>query len=255
MSGPLRPAPTAVGSWDGVEALAEPTRRAVFAAVRAARRPVTRDEVAAEVGLQRTLAAFHLDRLAEAGLVEVSYARPPGRTGRGAGRPAKRYDASDVTVAFSLPGRQHELVGQLLARAVAEQPRRADHRAAELAEAEGERLAGLARNDQAGEKRTSRPGSRPRRMNPDATLVAADAVLRELGYEPHQEGSSLRLRNCPFHGVMEAAPQLVCTMNHRLVSGLLAGLGGSSQVTASLHPSPGECCVVVEKRSPRSSKS
>src|SRR5437762_2014228 len=96
-------------AWAAMQVLAEPTRRAVFDAVRAARAPVTRDEVARQNGLQRALAAFHLDRLADAGLVHVTYARPSGRSGRGAGRPAKRYDASGTTVAISVPRQQHQL--------------------------------------------------------------------------------------------------------------------------------------------------
>jgi predicted ArsR family transcriptional regulator len=217
-----------------LELLAEPTRRAVFEAVRTARGPLTRDEVAAQISIQRGLAAFHLDRLAEAGLLHVSYARPPDRSGRGAGRPAKRYDARGVSLSVSVPTRQHDVVGRLLARAVAEDPHHADHRAAELAQAEGHRL---------GEQR--RPG---RKLSASATLDVASDALSELGYEPELVDRGLRLRNCPFHGVVEAAPDLVCGMNARLISGLLDGLGGSPQVCAELDPTPGECCVTVSKQ-------
>jgi predicted ArsR family transcriptional regulator len=215
--------------------LAEPTRRSVFEAVRVARSPVSRDQVAAELGLQRTLAAFHLDRLAEAGLLEVSYARPPGRTGRGAGRPLKRYDARNAVVCLNVPRRHPELVGRLLARAVSEQPRHADRRATELANEEGRRLGHVHNTG--------------KRLNPQATLQAAAEALRDLGYEPQEQSDeSVRLRNCPFHGVVEAAPELVCAMNQRMVEGLLDGLGGSRQVHAELRPTVGECCVLVAKR-------
>jgi predicted ArsR family transcriptional regulator len=223
-----------------VQVLAEPTRRAVFDAVRAARQPVTRDDVATAVGLQRPLAAFHLDRLAEAGLLHVSYARPPDRTGRGAGRPAKRYDATGVAVSVAVPGRRHDLVGRLLARAIAEKPANAEEHLRALAEREGQRL---------GERHRSG------RRSSEATLRNAAVALTELGYEPVREGPTLRLRNCPFHGVVEAAPELVCAMNHRLVTGLVDGLGGGRQIDVTLAPVPGECCVSVAKRNARKLRS
>jgi len=228
--------PGADAEWAAVQLLADPTRRRVFDAVRAARGPVTRDEVAAAANVQRPLAAFHLDRLAEAGLLRVSYARPPGRSGRGAGRPSKRYDAREARVAVSVPARQLDLVGRLLARAVAQAPDHADQRAVELAEAEGQRL---------GEARSPR-----RRLNATATIDLVADALAGLGYEPEVSAGALRLRNCPFHGVVEAAPELVCAMNERLVAGLLRGVGGSRRVGAALEPAPGECCVTVARRRP-----
>jgi predicted ArsR family transcriptional regulator len=43
------------------------------------------------VEVSRNLAAFHLDRMASTGLLTVEYRRLTGRSGRGAGRPAKLY--------------------------------------------------------------------------------------------------------------------------------------------------------------------
>jgi predicted ArsR family transcriptional regulator len=228
---------SAEAGWAAVQVLADRTRRAIFDAVRAARGPVTREQVADTVGVQRGLAAFHLDRLADAGLVEVSYARPPGRTGRGAGRPAKRYDATNTAITVALPPQNTSLLGTLLARAVAERPTCADEHAADLAEAEGRRL---------GELRRPAP-----RINANETLRVVGDVLTDLGYEPEASDTAVRLRNCPFHDVMQAAPELVCAMNTRMVRGLLTGLGGSSRVTAELEPTPGDCCVTVATRKGR----
>jgi predicted ArsR family transcriptional regulator len=66
------------------------------------------------VGLPRATAAFHLDRLVEEDLLDVSYQR---RTGPGAGRPAKLYRRSPHQVAVSLPQRRYDLAGQLLSSA------------------------------------------------------------------------------------------------------------------------------------------
>ena len=64
-----------------------------------------RDDAAAALGISRELAAFHLDRLVEGGLLETEYRRLTGRTGPGAGRPAKLYRRVAGDVAVSLPPR------------------------------------------------------------------------------------------------------------------------------------------------------
>lgn len=52
-------------------------------------RGMSRAEAADAVGVARTLAAFHLGKLVDAGLLEVAHRRLTGRSGPGAGRPAK----------------------------------------------------------------------------------------------------------------------------------------------------------------------
>ena len=75
----------------GIAALDEPVRRDLYLHVAAQAEPVSRDAAATAVGISRSLAAYHLDKLAAAGLLDVEYRRPPGRSGPGAGRPAKLY--------------------------------------------------------------------------------------------------------------------------------------------------------------------
>ena len=100
-------------------ALTDGVRRAAYRAVLAAGTgPVGRDEVAEALGVGRTLAAFHLDKLVDAGLLEVSYARRTGRTGPGAGRPAKLYRASATEHAVSVPPRDYRTAAELLAESV-----------------------------------------------------------------------------------------------------------------------------------------
>src|SRR5919107_3274497 len=103
-----------------VAALAEPTRRRVYDHVAAQGLPVDRDEVAAVVGLPRTTAAFHLDRLAQCGLLDVHFERRSGRTGPGAGRPSKLYRRAEASVEVTIPERHYDLAGELLAGALAE---------------------------------------------------------------------------------------------------------------------------------------
>ncbi|MGH3969715.1 MAG: helix-turn-helix domain-containing protein, partial [Mycobacterium sp.] len=99
-------------------ALAEPLRRRLYLHVAAEANPVSRDAAAAAFGVSRSVAAFHLDKLAEVGLVEVEYRRPPGRGGPGAGRPAKLYRRADREVAFSVPERRYHVAASLLAQAL-----------------------------------------------------------------------------------------------------------------------------------------
>jgi predicted ArsR family transcriptional regulator len=211
----------------------------VYDVVRQARGPLTRDDVAAGTGIDRRLAAFHLDRLADADLLDVDYARPPGRGGPGAGRPAKRYRVRHQEVALNIPERRYALAARLLAEGV----RRADG-ADPMPE-----ILSLAAED--GRRRGEQAQTGRRARSRHATLTQAAGVLTELGYEPIADGEDgLRLRNCPFHTVVDVAPEIMCAGNERFVSGLLAGLGGHPDVTARLQPEPPDCCVRVAAGDP-----
>jgi predicted ArsR family transcriptional regulator len=216
--------------WNAVELLAEPTRRSVYDAVRTAREPLTREAVAELCGITVRLAAFHLDRLAGAGLLDVDYARPPGRSGPGAGRPAKRYAAVGA-VELAVPPRRYAVVAGILAAAVAQAPDDAAAAAARLARAKGRELGReLRRGDDVGD---------------------VEVALAAAGYEPASDGAVVRLRNCPFHDAVDAAPQLVCSLNHAYVEGLLTGLGARDSRSAHLDGVPPDCCVTVAERGTR----
>lgn len=225
---------SSTGGWAAVDVLAEPTRRRVFDVVRAAHHPVTRDEVAAGSGIDRRLAAFHLDRLAEAGLLVVDFARPEGRGGPGAGRPAKRYKPAGVEVCVTVPPRRYNVVAEVLAEAVASAPSSAATRAGEVAARHGR---DLGRAFPAGKARGG-----------PAAIGRAEQALGEMGYEPQVEAGSVVLRNCPFHEVVAVSPELVCGLNQQLLSGMLDGLGLSDRLEAVLDPQPDRCCVALQRR-------
>jgi predicted ArsR family transcriptional regulator len=209
-----------------VAALAEPTRRRVYEHVSRQPAPVDRDEVAAAVGLPRTTAAFHLDRLARSGLLDVHFERRSGRSGPGAGRPAKLYRRADRPVTVSLPGRRYDLAGELLAGALAEAEATGDRPSAALARAARERggeLGGATPADGSGRDRVLR-------------------LLEEHGFEPRADGDGVVLGNCPFHVLARRHTQLVCGMNLHLLDGVLAAVAGSG-FEAALDPAEGRCCV------------
>jgi predicted ArsR family transcriptional regulator len=208
-----------------VAALAEPTRRRLYDHVARRGEPISRDEAAEALDLPRATAAFHLDRLVADGLLDVHYERRTGRTGPGAGRPAKLYRRADRPVAVSLPERAYDLAGDLLAAA--------------LVEAEGS-------GRPAREVLGHRAYERGRELGSSAE--GRDAVLRvleESGFEPRVDDGGIALVNCPFHRLARTHTELVCGMNLRLIDGVLDG-AGQAGLTASLRPAPGTCCVRIE---------
>lgn len=216
--------------------LQEPVRRSLYLHVAAQPSEVSRNEAAAAVGVQRSLAAFHLDKLVETGLLEATYRRLTGRTGPGAGRPAKLYRRSSSEHQVSLPARHYELAAELLAQAVDESAGRpARESVTGVAYRFGQRLGEELRDG------LSPRASRERRMG------ALSQALERYGYEPRREGRVTRLSNCPFHLLSKGHRDLVCGMNLSVLEGVLDGME-SSDLAARPDPRPGECCITVEAR-------
>lgn len=228
----------------GIAALAEPVRRDLYRYVVAQPGPVNRDQAAAGIDVAHHVAKFHLDKLVEDGLLEVTYARPPGRGGPGAGRPAKLYRRSQHDLAVSLPPRNYELAGRLLARAVTD----AQRDGVPIGDALG-RVARDAGRD-LGHRARHQAGARPTRAE---VVSVTTGVLRECGYEPCVEDDGVRLANCPFHALSADYTDLVCGMNLELMSGLVEGLD-RADFAARLEPCPGQCCVRLRKPTPSPSR-
>lgn len=211
----------------GIGALADDTRRRLYAYVAGQDEPVSRDQAAAALGLAPHTAYFHLDRLVAEGVLDVEFRRLSGRTGPGAGRPSKLYRRSEREFAVSLPPRQYDVVGDILASAVARaragQP--LDEALEETAHEEGTRLA------------------REAEVGGGTPLEGVARVLETRGYEPRLEDDEVELANCPFDALAEKHTELVCGLNRSYVQGVGDGLGGG--VAACLEPQEGRCCVRV----------
>jgi predicted ArsR family transcriptional regulator len=219
-------------SVEAIGALQEPVRRAVYEYAARSAGPVGRDEVAGALGIGRTLAAFHLDRLVGAGLLDVSYARRSGRTGPGAGRPAKLYQRSDAEHAVSLPPRRYLDAAGLLAEAV--ESAGADE---QLFAAARRRGRSLGRQAAAGWSGTGERG-------PMSATGLIEAVAGQ-GYEPTLDGERIVLGNCPFHAVARDYPPLVCGMNLAMLEGLVEELPGTG-ARARMDTGAGRCCVAID---------
>jgi len=206
---------------DTIAGLCDPLRRRLYQLVADHPGPVGRDELAEATGAKRGLVAYHLDRLVDDGLLEVSYARRTGRAGPGAGRPAKLYRPADVEVTVQLPARDDTLVAHLLATAIETERTGAARRALRRA--------------------TRAAGRRLGKALHARTVDELVGELGERGYAPVVEPDGIRLRNCPFHHLVGDHLELVCHLNHDLLSAAIdqTGIG----LVAELDPQPGSCCV------------
>lgn len=208
-------------SLTALTSLDDPIRRRLHEYVVERDEPVSREAAAAAVGIGRTLAAYHLDKLAEAGLLAVSYQRPAGRAGPGAGRPAKLYTRSAEEIVVSVPPRDYLLLARLLVASIEQDAAGAVRSALNTAARETGRQAAA---DAGGDVLTA---------------------LRNCGYLPQADADGrVALRNCPFHSVAKDHLEVVCGLNLQLVEGVLDG-SSTPGAHAELSPSQGRCCVLV----------
>jgi predicted ArsR family transcriptional regulator len=216
----------------GISGLSDPVRRALYRHVVATGGPVGRDAAARAVGISRSLAAYHLDRLVDDGLLEARYERLTGRRGPGAGRPSKLYVRSAKQFEVSVPPRQYEVAARILAAALD-------------ADEDGRALVARVARGFGGEI----GAEVSRRCGDAATAELIDClvdVLAERGYEPYDDDGTVRLRNCPFDSLAADHRDLVCGMNLAVMEGATEALGAST-VRPRLDPRPGRCCVSFER--------
>jgi predicted ArsR family transcriptional regulator len=230
----------------GIAALDQPLRRHLYRWLSRRDGWATRDDAAAALDVARSVAAFHLDKLADAGVIEVRFERTTGRRGPGAGRPSKLYRVREGEVSASLPDRRYDLAGSLLATAVAESNRTgAPVRDClrEAASAAGRTIGQETREAVANARRAA-----------DRRAAVVEVLARH-GYEPElARRGEIALANCPFHRLAEEHRDLVCGMNLDFLEGLLDGIGSADQLGARLAPSPGYCCVRIDTATPRAGR-
>jgi predicted ArsR family transcriptional regulator len=225
--------------WQSVAAIAaleDDVRAALFACVRDASGPVTREAAADAVGISRKLAAFHLDKLVAAGLLT---SRIEAVGAPRVGRAPKVYEPSGTDFGVSVPPREHGVLAEILLAAVLDE--RADERADDA-------VMRVARERGVEVGAAERARIRPGRVGAQRALKMASGVLQTHGFQPGRDGSDVRLRNCPFHPLASTAPELVCGLNHAFLGGVLEGLQADGAVEAVLAPQRGECCVKLRTR-------
>lgn len=209
--------------------LADPVRRALYRFVAEQPDPVSRDQAADGVEVARHTAKFHLDRLVEEGLLVAEFKRLTGRSGPGAGRPAKVYRRAAKEVTVSVPSRRYDLAGQVLADAV--------ERTLAGSPME-EALEDAARN--------------AARIVVDASPTKAGSelgrvrdVLADYGYEPRAEEGELVLGNCPFDRLASDHRGVICGLNHAFVGAVVDHLECPGVKADPVVPGEMACCVRV----------
>jgi predicted ArsR family transcriptional regulator len=214
-------APPLTERLEAVNALADPARLALYTYVSRSSEPVSRDTVAQEHGLSRSTAAFHLERLAAAGLLDVEYRRTNGRSGPGSGRPTKLYRRATTEVLLSLPQRHYDMAGDLLAGAV--------EQSAQTGEPVREALRELAMTEG---------------RSQGAVAASLPDALEENGFEPLPEGDDIVLGNCPFHRLAQDHTAVVCEMNLWLVRGMAEGARDNG-CRIENDPGAAGCCIRI----------
>jgi predicted ArsR family transcriptional regulator len=220
----------------GIGALADPVRHRLYQFVCAQPTPVSRDQAADAVGIPHHQAKFHLDRLTADGLLEADYARLTGRSGPGAGRTSKLYRRAGRDIAVSLPQREYELAGRLMAAAIAQ--------SAGTAEPAVDVLNRVAHDYGKTIGKTTTSGVKPPNDAAAALRLTVD-VLRKYGYEPRRDDGEVHLINCPFHALAQEQTELACNMNHALITGVADALAPHGP-DVRLRPGADRCCVVLK---------
>jgi predicted ArsR family transcriptional regulator len=214
--------------WSGrlaaVASLGDEKRRQLFELITASDGAVGRDEAAMAVGLPRSTASFHLDRMVKDGLLAVEFHKPAGKTGPGSGRPAKLYRSAEREVGAFVPDRNYDLAGELLAAAI--------ERSAAAGTPVHDAL--LATSHEAGRLAAATAGN-----GNLETFLAAE------GYQPEPDGyGGLTLVNCPFHRLADRHPDTVCAMNGAFLRGA-ASACGNAEGSVQGNDAPGQCCARI----------
>lgn len=220
---------------EAIGVLSDPVRMRLYRHVSESREPISREEAAQSLGLSISKVKFHLDRLADSGLLEVEYRRLGEKQGPGAGRPTKLYRRAHAEFSVSLPERRYDIMGGILAQAV-ERTRQGESLEAAIE---------LAAYDLGSVSATPVADTQD-------PMVAAASALTALGYEAVRDGDTLRLCNCPFDALAQEHRDLVCNTNQHYVQGVLDQAAPEALV-AKLDPCPGYCCVTAS--SPKATRS
>jgi predicted ArsR family transcriptional regulator len=223
------------GRVAGVAALADPIRRELYLYVSAQPAPISRDQASDALGIARHTAKFHLDKLAEEGLLDISFKRLSERRGPGAGRPTKLYARSSRQLSVILPERRYDLAGHLLAGAIDD----AGAQGTAVADALGDTAASWGR----GIAQQARAAAGPR-PSAERLVACTCQALTENGYEAQCTDGTIVLRNCPFDALAREHTELVCGMNLAIMAAVTEQLR-EMELDAQLEPAPGRCCVVL----------
>ncbi|HEX9847745.1 MAG TPA: helix-turn-helix domain-containing protein [Acidimicrobiia bacterium] len=196
---------------DLTSSLGDPTRRAIYIAVRESADPMTTSKVAGLFGIHPNVARHHLDRLAEDGYLRVSHERKAG--GPGAGRPAKTFESTNKEVSVHFAPRRFEMLTEMLFQVLEEvSPPDVSAVAERVGRSYGEQLA-------------AEIGA-PHDPGYDEAVQAVASAMTGLGFsvDPDVEGQRLLTSHCPFGETATSHPEVICSLDRGIVAGLFGAL-------------------------------
>lgn len=218
---------------DLTAALGDPTRRGIYIAVREAPEPTTASQIAELFSIHPNVARHHLDRLAADGYLEVTRKRPEGKSGPGAGRPAKCYAATTKEIELHFPARRYDLLSELLVRVIERiAPDNLADIAAEVGREYGKEIA-----DEIGV---------PDEAGFEMAVGAVARAMTGMGFATDSDAGARKLTtsHCPFAATAARHPEVVCSLDRGIVSGLMEELSDDWRpVQVVSHPGVAEDCV------------
>ncbi len=190
-----------------LKALGDETRFSMYRELASSTRGMSAQELADSLGLHANTVRLHLDRLREAGLVEVEAGAPGHR------RPARP---------------------RLLARAGRARPRlrpaelHPARRAARRARPNGSAPTAT-RPTEIGRSWGAEAGKRTRSRS---CVKALAGEMSRLGFDPRRQTAAgttdMAFLHCPFRELAEAYPELVCNLHRGISEGVVDAVGGGS---------------------------
>ena len=215
---------------DLTQALGDPTRRAIYIAVRESPEPLTTSKVAELFEIHPNVARHHLDRLADDGYLQVSHQRPSG--GPGAGRPAKCYEATQKEVTVHFAPRRFEMLTEMLFQVLDEL---APENVSEVAENVGRAY---------GEKLAAEIGG-PEDPGYDEAVRAVASAMAGLGFsvDPDVSGQQLLTSHCPFGETATSHPEVICSLDRGIVAGMFGALSFNCNPVVIPHTDLDDDCV------------
>ncbi len=218
-----------VPSRDVLKALGDNTRYAIYLELARSARPLGTAEIAEALGLHTNTVRPHLDRMREAGLLDVT------TDGRGdVGRPQHRFSLAAEAPALGLEPPTVPVLARMVLN-MAERLRASAADAFAVGEVEG-----------AG--RAARYSAYP------SALEALVDELDRLGFDPvvaeseAPDNAVVAFANCPFAPYAESHPDLVCGLHHGLVAGFVDTMGDAevAEFCSIAHRTP--CQVELASR-------
>lgn len=215
---------------DLTSVLGDPTRRAIYIAARESSEPLTVGKVAELFDIHRNLARHHLEKLTHEGYLQVG--EQPAPVARRAGRPPKHYESTPRHIEITYPTLRYDLLVELLTRIVNRlSPEQLSDVAEEVGREYGQELA-----DEIGT---------PEDAGYREAVRGVMGAMSGMGFamNPDWEGGRLLTYHCPFGEAAISYPEVVCSLDRGIISGLFEAIERCSATVLHPHLVRHEDCV------------